>query len=206
MTASSASRRRWAAGPVCSWPSWCRTRPPNVLNRSMIRKLTRARGKGHWVSLALPRARGGRLALAHLLLLLHHTHRPGLGDNAAPPPLRPGLGELGAEQQNHRRVVDPDQHDRERAGGPERLPGIAAAEIEADKVFPDDKQKCRYRGADPYVAPGHRSVGEHLENRGEQRGHDRERDHLIDDLQQRGGNALRQHAAQRGAECREGGT
>jgi hypothetical protein len=47
MAASNASLRRWAAGPVCSWPSWCRTSPPNVLNRSMMEKLTRPRGKGY---------------------------------------------------------------------------------------------------------------------------------------------------------------
>src|SRR5439155_1472968 len=53
-----------------------------------------------------------------------------------------GAGELGAEQESQRRIVDPQQNDDQRTGRPISLGDIAAADIEADQRFADREQEC----------------------------------------------------------------
>src|SRR3954465_8048688 len=51
------------------------------------------------------------LALGDLPFLFHVRDGTLHGDDPLSVPLRPQLGELGAEEEDHRRVVDPDQHE-----------------------------------------------------------------------------------------------
>jgi hypothetical protein len=51
-------------------------------------------------------------------------------------PPRIDLGELGAEEEDLRRVVDPYQEQHQRSGRPERRADACSAQVEADPVFP----------------------------------------------------------------------
>src|SRR6185295_128935 len=85
--------------------------------------------------------------------------------------LRPGLGELGPEQQNHGGIVDPAEEHRERPGRAERLARIALPQVQPDEELADHEQHRGEGGADPHVTPGHLGVGKHLEDEGEHERH-----------------------------------
>src|SRR5215207_11256973 len=67
--------------------------------------------------------------------------------------LRPELGELRAEEHDHRRVVDPDEHERERARRAVDAARIGAAQVETDQRAPEDEPERGAKRAGAYVAP-----------------------------------------------------
>ena len=69
------------------------------------------------------------------------------------PSHRPGLSELGAEEHDHRGVVNPDQHRCEGACGSERLPRLAMTQINAQDEFAGDEQQGGEDRTDPDVGP-----------------------------------------------------
>src|SRR5687768_16827789 len=97
------------------------------------------------------RSRGSRGRSGELLLLLDDLRRPLLRTNPAPELLRPGLRELGAEEHDVRRVVDPNENHRQRSGRAERAAGITATEIEADQELAAHEKNRGADGAHPHV-------------------------------------------------------
>ena len=71
-----------------------------------------------------------------------------------PADVRVDPGELGAEQEDLRRVVDPHQQHDQRAGGAVARGDAALADVQADQRLADGEQQRGHRRADPDVAPG----------------------------------------------------
>src|SRR3982751_4316138 len=116
---------------------------------------------GRWVPIRLgveddermPALGASSLALLDLPLLLDVGDGALHGNDPLSIALRPELGELGAEQQDHRRVVDPDQHERERAGRAVHAARISLAEVEADHRAAEHEQERRAECTGSYGAP-----------------------------------------------------
>src|SRR5438552_13764970 len=78
------------------------------------------------------------------------------------------LGELGADEQDLRRVVDPQQQHYERRGGPVDRGATRPSEIEGDEGLPQREEERGHRRTEPHVPPVHGRVGQHLEDEGEE--------------------------------------
>src|SRR4028118_1905114 len=93
------------------------------------------------------RGRAGRAARAP------RRGRVLVGHDVAAAAARPDLGQLGAEEQDLRRVVGPEQDDHQRAGRAVDRGHAAVAQVEADQELADGEQQGGYRGAEHQRAP-----------------------------------------------------
>jgi hypothetical protein len=100
--------------------------------------------------------------------------------DAAPLVPRVHLRELGPEEQDLRRVVDPQQDRRKRSGGAEHL-RRAALDVEREGDLADLEQHGRQRRAEPHVPPLDLRVGQQPKDHREQHRHHAERDDVRDD-------------------------
>ena len=96
-----------------------------------------------------------------------------------------GPGHLRAQQQDLRRVVDPDQQHRQRAGGAEGGGHAGAPDVEGDEVFAQVKQHRGDQRAEPDVLPGNLGVGQPLEQQGEEQRDHADRDHVVEQVPER---------------------
>src|SRR5205823_2661269 len=65
----------------------------------------------------------------------------------------PDFRELGADQEDHRRIVDPEDEEHQRPRGSISAGGAAAAEIRADQEFAEREEERSDGGSNPNVAP-----------------------------------------------------
>jgi len=70
-----------------------------------------------------------------------------------------GVGELGAEEEDLGRVVDPGQDEDHPARGPVGRAELAAAEVHADHHLADEEETRGHRGPHPDVSPLDLHVG-----------------------------------------------
>src|SRR5215207_5408083 len=103
--------------------------------------------------------------------------------------LRPELGELRAEEHDHRRVVDPDQHERERARRAVDAARIGGAGVETDQGAAENEPERGADGARPNVAPADARVGQIAEHHREEQRDDEEAADRRRDLEQHGRDA-----------------
>src|SRR6185503_17861445 len=75
------------------------------------------------------------------LLFLDDPNGTLLRPDGPPMLLRPLLGELGTEQQDHRGVVDPDEQHGECPGGTERVAGIAPSDVLTDEKLSNHEEQ-----------------------------------------------------------------
>src|SRR5688500_17587633 len=88
-----------------------------------------------------------------LPLHLDELHCASLWPHATPVALCPNARDDSAEEDNHRRVVDPDQNDGERPGCAVGVSWIRVAKVVADDRLADDEEECAGHCADPDVWP-----------------------------------------------------
>src|SRR5690242_7036276 len=100
-------------------------------------------------------------------------------------PIAEGFGKLGAEQQDLRRVVDPNEDRHERARGMIGR-GDTGAEIKADRVLADGEEERRARSAEPHVPPFDARIGQNLEHEPEEGGGEGEGEREVDELENQG--------------------
>ena len=93
-------------------------------------------------------------------------------------------GELGAEEEDLRRVVDPDEDDDQRAGGAEARGDAALADVQADQELADREQQRGDDRAEPDVVPLHVHARHELVDHREDERRQAEADDEVDDLQQ----------------------
>src|SRR4051812_25163781 len=75
------------------------------------------------------------------------------GLNARAIPARINLRELRSEKTDQRRVVNPEQQDRQGTGRAKRTARRGPSEINTDSVFSPGKKQRRHGGSDPHVLP-----------------------------------------------------
>src|SRR5690606_24682873 len=90
-----------------------------------------------------------------------------------------GAGELGAEEQDLRGVVDEQEHDHQRPGRAVGRAHPRGAEVPAQPELPHLEEHGREEGAAPHVAPAEPHVGHEAEQRREHQREDREGDGLV---------------------------
>src|SRR5262245_37368169 len=100
-------------------------------------------------------------------------HRSGLRPAGAIEP-RVDLRELGPEEEDLRRVVDPQENQHEGAGGAVDRGGPCMGEVEPDQTPAGGEQDRREDRPQPHVPPVHAHVGEYLVDEGEEGSHDEE--------------------------------
>lgn len=105
------SRQAARCSTMASSARASRTCSSAISTDTKSRSGTRSLPRSTLLSLGRSRRRAG-----HPLLLLHDLRRSGFRPNPTPELRRPRLRELGAEQHEVRRVVDPDENHRERTG------------------------------------------------------------------------------------------
>ena len=89
--------------------------------------------------------------------------------------MRVGMADLGAEQDDLRRVVDPDQQHDERCGRAVRRFQTLAADVPGDGELARLKQEGGDKRTWPNIAPTHGHIGKPLEEHGEEDGEDAQR-------------------------------
>ena len=129
-------------------------------------------------------------------------HRLGVRGGLDPRAVAVGvdLGELRPEEEDLRRVVNPDQEHHERARRPVGRAEAAPAQVQADEALADQEQDRRQHRADPDVPPGDLRIRQELEDQREEEGDDGERDEDVRHLEHRpeaGGQAAREREERR---------
>ena len=79
-----------------------------------------------------------------------------------------GLGEFRAEEENLRRVVDPEQEQHQGAGRAVARLDVRVRQVQSDQVLADGEEERGDERAVPDVSPGNPRLGEILEQEGEQ--------------------------------------
>ena len=90
--------------------------------------------------------------------------------------LREDARELGAEEEDLRGVVHPNDEDHQRSCRPVRRADAGFAEIEADQKFSDGEEQRGHRSADRDVSPVDSDIRDEFVKEGEQDA-DREKGH-----------------------------
>src|SRR3984893_14575108 len=93
---------------------------------------------------------------------------------ACPPLITVSFRELGAEQKDLGRVIDPHEDDDERARSAVDRRHVAASNVQADQILADRKQPRGYSRAKPDVLPVHRRIRKYLEHHREEHGREPE--------------------------------
>ena len=71
---------------------------------------------------------------------------------------RVNTSELGAEQNDLRRIIHPEKQDHDGTGGPVGRRRSGVREIEADEGIAKHKQNGRDRRPDPHIPPGNACI------------------------------------------------
>ena len=95
-------------------------------------------------------------------------------------------GEDRAEQDQERRVVDPEEQDHHGGRGSVRRGELASPEVEADRPFAHREQEGRQDGSRPDVAPGDLDVGKNAVEHREENGHEDVGDERVRRFEDRG--------------------
>ena len=143
------------------------------------RAAARGQGAGNWkVCVHHPRSRGRSGPQRHLDLLDPLGARRGRSPPVAVA-ARVDAGELGAQQEDQRGEVDPEQEQHQRAGG--AVGGVDAGplEIEADGVLADREQHRGDRRAPGHVAPADLDVRQEPVHHPQQQRHQQPGEHDV---------------------------
>ena len=95
--------------------------------------------------------------------------------------------ELGAQEEDLRRVIHPQQQGDQRAGGAEAVRGAAVADVQANAEFAEREHRSRAQGANGDVVPGQLDTRQQLVDHPEQGGDDQEADGPGDPAHDHGG-------------------
>src|ERR1700687_934894 len=102
-----------------------------------------------------------------------------------PPVLRVDLGKLRPEKQNLGRIVDPDQHDGDRARGSVARRRAGLSKVQGDRKLAEAEKQRGNGGSKPDVSPLNVGAGKNLVDRREKNRHHGERHPDVDEVPNR---------------------